>query len=173
MTSPIQAAVVARRAFIQRIGSLVLVAAILVTTACGGDSGGDKTTGPGPSVAGNYNLRTIDGDAPPVEVYHGPWFDGVNRRFYNQMVLVLRNGAINLDETDHWSMTFDADVTLDGKATRQTVTATGTYQIDDGDITLSTVDGGTPISGTIKKGNISVTMDVEGNKQFKAYSFTR
>ena len=171
MTSRLLAAVRVRRAFMERVGSLLLVAAVVATTACSGGDAGDKTTGPGSSVAGNYNLRTIDGDAPPVEVYHGPWFNG--RRFYNQMVLVMRNGVITLDETDRWTMTFDAQLSLDGVVSQETVAMMGTYEIDNGNITLSTFDGQTTIAGTLRKGRISMSMDVEDNKQFKLYSFTR
>src|SRR5215471_12473221 len=121
MTSQRRAAL-GRPARIHRVASLLLATALLMTVACGGDSAGDKATGPGPTtVEGNYNLRTIDGNRLPVEVYHGPWFDPVNRRFYNQRIISIKNGVINLDGTDRWAMTMDAQVTLDGATTQQTL----------------------------------------------------
>lgn len=173
MTSPTDAALHARRAFIRRSGSLLVATVLLVSGACAGDGGSNPATAPTTSVAGNYNLRTIDGNAPPAEVYHGPWFDGVNKRFYNQMILVVKGGVINLDETDRWAMTFNVQVTLDDVTTQQTLAVQGTYTMDNGEIVMSTFDGSAAIAGTIRKGTIALTMDVGGNKREKAYSFTR
>jgi len=93
-----------------------------VTIACGGNGGGDKTTGPTTkTVDGNYNLRTIDENQLPVEVYHGPWLDPVNTRFYNQRIVVVKSGVINLDATDGWAMKLGVQVTLDDVTTQQNV----------------------------------------------------
>jgi hypothetical protein len=172
MTSQRRAAF-ARTAFIHRIAPLLLATALLATIACGSNGGGDKTTGPTTTVEGNYNLRTVDGNRLPVEVYHGPWFDAANTRFYNQMILVVKNGVINLDDTDGWAMTMDVQMTLDAVTTQQTLAIMGTYEIDGDDIVLSAFDDETELAGTIKKGTISLTMDVGGSKRDKAYSFGR
>ena len=164
----------ARPARIHRVASLLLATALLVTIACGGNGGGDKTTGPSTTtVEGNYNLRTIDANQLPVEVYHGPWFDPVNTRFYNQRIVVVKNGVINLDDTDGWTMAFDVQVTLDDFTTQQTLSVSGSYQIDGEDIVFSTFDQDGQLSGTIKKGKISLTMDLAGSERDKAYSFAR
>jgi hypothetical protein len=162
-----------RPAFIRPVGSLLLVLGLLATIACGGDSGGDKTTGPTATVEGNYNLRSVEGNRLPVEVYHGPWFDGVNKRFYNQMILVVKNGVINLDDTDRWAMTLDVQMTLDAVTTQQTLAIMGSYEIDGEEILFSSFDDDTELAGTIKKGTISLSMDVGGSEREKAYSFTR
>ena len=163
-----------RTGLVHRVAPLLLAVALLAGVACGGNGGGDKTTGPATTtVEGNYNLRTVDGNRLPVEVYHGPWLDPVNTRFYNQMILVVKNGVINLDETDRWAMTLDVQMTLDAVTTQQTLAVMGTYEIDGDDILLSAFDGDTELSGTIRKGTISLTMDVGGSKRDKAYSFTR
>ena len=173
MTSQRRAAF-ARPARIHRVASLLLATALLVTIACGGNGGGDKTTGPTTTtVEGNYNLRTIDENQLPVEVYHGPWFDPVNTRFYNQRIVVVKNGVINLDETDRWAMTLDVQVTLDDVTTQQTWSVMGNYEIDGEDIELSAFDDGGEMTGSIKKGAISLTMDIAGSDREKAYSFKR
>ena len=164
----------ARPARIHRVASLLLATALLVTIACGGNGGGDKTTGPSTTtVEGNYNLRTIDANQLPVEVYHGPWFDPVNTRFYNQRIVVVKNGVINLDETDRWAMTLDVQVTLDDVTTQQTWSVMGNYEIDGEDIQLSAFDDGGEMTGSITKGTISLTMDIAGSDREKAYSFKR
>jgi hypothetical protein len=166
-------AAVARPAFIRPVVSRLLTLGLLATIACGGNGGGDKTAGPTATVEGNYNLLTVDGNRPPVEVYHGPWFDGVNKRFYNQRIIVVKNGVINLDDTDRWAMTLDVQVTLDAVTTQQTLAIMGSYEIDGDDILLSSFDVDAELAGTIRKGTISLSMDVGGSEREKAYSFTR
>jgi len=163
-----------RPARIHRVASLLLATALLVTIACGGNGGGDKTTGPTTkTVAGNYNLRTIDENQLPVEVYHGPWFDAANTRFYNQRIVAVKSGVINLDDTDRWTMTLDVQETLDDFTTQQTWSVMGSYEIDGEDIVLSAFDDAGELSGTIDKGKISLPMDVAGSDRIKAYSFAR
>ena len=172
MRSQIRAAL-ERPAFIRPVVSRLLTLGLLATVACGGNSGGDKTTGPTARIEGNYNLRNVDGNQPPVEVYHGPWFDGVNKRFYNQRIVVVKNGVINLDGTDRWAMTLDVQVTLDAVTTQQTWAIMGSYEIDGDEILLSSYDVDADLVGTIAKGTISLSMDIAGSEREKAYSFTR
>ena len=166
-------AALGRPAFIRPVVSRLLTLGLLATIACGGNGGGDKTTGPTATVEGNYNLLTVDGNRPPVEVYHGPWFDGVNKRFYNQRIILVKNGVINLDDTDRWAMTLDVQVTLDAVTTQQTLAIMGNYEIDGDEIQLSSFDVDGELAGTIKKGTISLSMDVGGSERAKSYSFTR
>ena len=163
-----------RPAFIRPVVSRLLTLGLLATIACGGNGGGDKSTGPKTAtVEGNYNLNSVDGNQLPVEVYHGPWFDGVKKRFYNQRIVVVKNGVINLDDTDRWAMTFDVQVTLDNVTTQQTWSIMGSYEIDGDEILLSAFDVDAELSGTINKGRISLTMDLAGSEREKAYSFMR
>jgi len=173
MTSQ-QRAAFARPARIHRVASLLLATALLVTIACGGNGGGDKATGPKTTtVEGNYNLRTIDANQLPVEVYHGPWLDPANTRFYNQRIVVVKSGVINLDATDSWSMKLSVQVTLDDVTTQQTWSVAGSYAINGEDIVFSAADDGGEVSGTINKGTISLSMDLAGSERVKAYSFAR
>ena len=80
---------------------------------------------------------------------------------------------INLDDTDRWAMTLDVQVTLDDVTTQQTWSVMGNYQIDGEDIVLSGFDDGGELTGNIKKGTISLTMDVAGSEREKAYTFKR
>ena len=167
-------AALARPARIHRVASLLLATALFVTIACGGNGGGDKTTGPATNtVEGNYNLRTIDENQLPVEVYHGPWFDPVNTRFYNQRIVSVKRGVINLDDTDRWAMTLDVQVTLDDITTQQTWSVRGNYEIDGEEIQLAAFDDAGEMTGSFKKGTISLTMDIAGSEREKAYSFRR
>ena len=161
-----------RPAFIRPVVSRLLTLGLLATIACGGN-GGDKATGPTATVEGHYNLRNVDGNQLPVEVYHGPWFDGVKKRFYNQRIVVVKSGVINLDDTDGWAMTLDVQVTLDAVTTQQTWAIMGSYEIDGDEILLSSYDVDAELVGTIRKGTISLSMDPAGSEREKSYSFTR
>jgi hypothetical protein len=172
MTSPVFAATT-RRAAIQRITTRLFATALLAIGGCSSGGAADKTTGPTKTVAGNYSLRTIDATQPPVEVYHGPYFDSVNKRFYNQMVLLVKSGAIELDATDHWTMTLDAQITADDVPSQQQIAVSGQYSIDGDQIVLAMDGQNVPLSGTIMKGKISLTMDFGGNKRFRDYAFIR
>jgi hypothetical protein len=173
MTAHTIAAALARRATIQRVATRLLATVVLTIAGCSSSGGADGATGPTKTPAGNYRLETIDATQPPVEVYHGPWFDSVNKRFYNQMVLLVNDGTITLDAAGRWSMTLGARVTLDGATSPQQIDVAGQYTIDGDQITL-TMDGQNgSLSGSITKGTISLTMDFGGNKRFKAYAFTR
>ena len=153
----------------------VMVMAVIAIAACS-NGGADKTTGPGPakSVAGSYALKTIDAARPPAEVYHGPWFDSANKRFYNQMVMLVKSGAVELDGDGGWVMTLDAEITLDGAAPlQQQVQVNGQYTIAGDQITLQMAGSGGALPGTIQQRTISLSMDMGGNKRFKAYAFTK
>jgi hypothetical protein len=69
-------------------------------------------------------------------------------------------------------MTLDVQVTLD-VTTQQTLAIMGNYEIDGDEILLSSFDDNGELTGTIKKGTISLSMDVGGSEREKAYSFTR
>lgn len=173
MTSPTIAAVVARRAVIQRNAMRMLAMTLLAVAGCS-NGGTDGTTAPKKDpVAGTYSLRTIDATRPPVEVYHGPWFDSANRRFYNQMVMLITDGRITLDAPDRWSLTLAAQLTLDGAPSQQQIAASGSYTVDGDQVTL-TMDGADgSLAATLRNGTISLTTDMNGNKRFKAYAFAR
>ena len=173
MTFPTFGAAIPRRAAIHGIASRLLATALLAIAGCSSGGAADKTTGPAKTVAGNYSLQTIDATRPPVEVYHGPYFDSVNQRFYEQMILLVKGGAITLDATDGWSMNLDGQVTADGKTSQQQIAVSGQYTIDGDQISLAMAGQNAPLTGTIDKGTISLTMDFGGNKRFKAYAFTR
>ena len=172
MRSQIRAAL-ERPAFIRPVISRLLTLGLLATVACGGNGGGDKTTGPTARVEGDYNLQNVDGNRLPVEIYHGPWFDGVKRRFYNQRIVAVKKGVINLDDTDGWAMTLDVQVTLDAVTTQETWAIMGSYEIDGDEILLSSYDIDADLVGTITKGTISLSMDPAGSEREKAYRFTR
>jgi len=141
---------------------------------CGGD--GDSTTAPQPNKdpKGLYDLQTIDNAALPQEVYHGPYFDPATTRFYNQMVLLVKRGSVNLIEGNRWAMTLDIDQSLDDVHRGTTFYADGTYEVNGTDIVLKpTTKNLTEIGGTLDRGTISFSMMFNGSKREKAFTFKR
>src|SRR5687768_3722599 len=75
--------------------TVLLVGATLAVTACAGDS---SSTGPSTAKpVGAYELRQVDGNAVPAKIYHGPYFDAATPHFYNQLIVEVTQGTIELD----------------------------------------------------------------------------
>lgn len=173
MTSMTFAALGARRAAIAKRAAVLLVATI-IAVGCGGDSG--SATAPDNQPAdpkGLYELRTIDSAVLPGEVYHGPYFDPKTTRFYNQMVLLVTRGSVNLIAGNRWAMTLDIKTTADGKEGATSFYADGTYELQGSDIVFNAETGNlSQVAGTLDRGAISVAIAFNGSKD-RALNFRR
>jgi hypothetical protein len=165
-----------RRASI-KFASFLVAVGLAAGTGCAGSSSGDSDspTSPKPTdPKGLYDLRTIDDAALPQEVYHGPWFDAQNQRFYNQMVLSVTSGQINVIANNRWAMTLNITQTLDGQKRTTSFYADGTYELDGSDIILNPETGNlSQIGGTIERGTVSFSMEFNGSNRPKAFAFKR
>lgn len=170
MTNTRSAAPRVRRASIQGLSALVL-AATLTLGACGGDGGG--STGPKSNTpTGRYALRSIDGTLPG-EIYHGPWFDGVARRFYNQRVVVVDSGNVELSKDYTWSMVLYAKQTLDDAHSTGVFQFEGTYEIEGSGIAFMATGANGATYGTIEGGAIGISLDIAGSERNRAYTFRK
>jgi len=169
----------ARRAVIQKLATLIVSAAFVTITACGGDSPTapneeNPTPKPNTNPTGTYVLRTVDGDKLPVEVYHGPYFDAPNQRFYNQYVVQVTDGEIELLKGNTWRITLNFKYTADGKPGGGSFTSNGSYEIDGGNIALNGADEGMPgFEGTFSRGAIGLDLEYGNNKRVLTYSFQK
>ena len=147
----------------------------MIAVGCGGDS--DSATAPDnptPDPKGLYDLRTIDSGVLPGEIYHGPYFDPKTTRFYNQMVLLVTRGSVNLIANNRWAMTLDIKTSLDGKEGASTFYADGTYELQGNDIVFKPeTDNLSQVAGTLDRGAISVAIAFNGSKKEKALNFRR
>lgn len=114
------------------IGLFALVA------ACGG--GDDGITDP-PSIAGTYNLVTMDGESPPVVVFDQPGF---------KVEILSGNFVLAADKTFTTTVVFR--LTEDGQTSTESESFGGTYAVtgstvafaySDGDSDSATLDGNT------------------------------
>ena len=90
----------------------VLGAALLGFSACGGA----EPTGPGNGgkVVGTYVLELIDDEEPPYRVYHDSYLDPETGIFYNQFVMEVRSGYIELRENESFYLSLQLRLTADG-----------------------------------------------------------
>ena len=107
---------------VRRLIAVLIVAGIAVggTWACGGDS-----TSPS-SVAGTYNLQTIDGQSLPFVIFQ----DGADK---NEVMSGFER--LNSDGTFSQSMTFR--LTEGGQVSTETETADGSWRQSESAITLT------------------------------------
>jgi len=163
----------ARRALI----AATVASALVVPAGCSSGAGGDKTTGPttGPvPTTGMYTLRTIDNSKLPGEIYHGPYFDDAAKRFYNQMIVSVKDGFLSLNAGNRWILTFDATVTQDGKVGTGTYYDEGRYEIRDSEIQLiSNSAGVAPVIGTLSRNGLTFDADFMKRERLQSFGFTR
>jgi len=177
MTNTTSAAHSARRAVISRRVSILFAAATVALAACGGDSA--APTAPGNTTTNNadpkglYDLRTIDNASLPGEIYHGPYFDPATTRFYNQMVLLVTRGSVNIIANNRWAMTLDIKTTMDDKQGATTFYADGTYELQGKDIVFTPVNGDlSEVRGTLDRGAISFSIAFNKSRE-RAFTFKR
>lgn len=103
-----------------RLGAGAVFLSVLAG-ACGGDSGTDPTV----SVAGTYNLSTVNGSAPPVTL--------VSLTNYS---LRVTRGNLTIGANNTWSNSTTLEETEDGQTTTETLTCTGTYTRNGPSLTL-------------------------------------
>src|SRR5262245_9168850 len=100
-----------RRAAPVPLATLVLAGTLASSTACSSD----QSTGPNGSPVGRYTLSQVDRASLPATIHRGPWFDAANNHFYNQLLLAVSAGTLELKADDHFSLSFDLEITADGQ----------------------------------------------------------
>lgn len=115
---------------------LALLGLVTAATACG-----DKDPGEPISIAGTYQLQSVNGQSPPVTVAEDPGFK----------VEVL-SGNFILAGNGNFTTTVDFRFTVSGEVTTDSDTYPGTYSVsgstvtfkyDDGDTETATISGNT------------------------------
>ena len=99
----------------------------LAAAACGG---GDDGINEPVSIAGTYNLQTIDGEAPPVVVYEEPGFK-----------VEITSGNFILAASGSFSTTVVWRLTEDNVVTTETETFLGTYTVNGPTVNFAYSDG--------------------------------
>ena len=147
--------------------------AIAIALGCAPNS--DSSSGPEQvDPRGMYELEAINLVWLPSKAYHGPYFDPVTTRFYNQQIVMVNRGSINLLNNGNWAITMDLTITRDGVVSTKAYYADGTYDIVGDELRLTTRTGSTGAAiGTIGDGTLSLTLDLLGAKTTRTYDFGR
>lgn len=146
------------------------LAAALITTGCSG--GG--STGPGPGAAGNYVLKNVDLEPPPVTIHHGPWLDPATVTFWNLFHYEITGAVLELDGDDRFILTFDWSVIADGEPFGGTVSSEGFYEVDGDEIRLTSDDETLgPSVGTIAGRAITFEVDIMNKGAPRDFVFQR
>ena len=162
-----------RRPWVALIAIACAWIAIAIALGCAPSS--DSSTSPEQTdPRGMYQLEAINFVTLPSKAYHGPYFDPVTTRFYNQQIVMVNRGSINLLNNGNWAIAMDLTITRDGVVSTKAYYADGTYEIDGDELRLATRNGttGTAI-GTIGDGSLSLTLDLLGAKTTRTYDFGR
>lgn len=116
---------------------LATIAVLGLVAACGGGDGINDPV----SIAGTYNLETIDGQAPPVVVFEEP---GLKVEIVSGNFILNANGSFTT--TIGWRITEGTQVSTDSETFPGTYTVTGStvnFAYSDGDTDSATLAGNT------------------------------
>lgn len=123
--------------------AVTLALCALALAACGG---GDKSTGPGGSIAGTYTMQTVNGSAPPVTIFQV----GTDK-------VEVTGGSVTMNADNTFSGVTSIRETSGGEALPvETFTCTGTYTRSGSAVTFTepeTDDCGGSYPGTWSNGN--------------------
>src|SRR5262249_11997967 len=120
--------------------------AVLLSAAMLGACAGDPSTSPSSksqNLAGTYALRQVDGEAVPVVIHDGLYYDATNNHLYLLLVVTVSDGAIEMDDQGNIDVWFDVDVWGDGAIWRRHIETAGTYTTNGSQVTVYV--GGQPI----------------------------
>ena len=153
------------------LAALVVAAAFAVT----GCAGSDSSTGPSTRTpAGAYELRQVDGNAIPAKIYHGPYFDAATPHFYNQLIVEVTQGTIELDADGRFRIELGYRFNGDGKIAVNALKDEGDYQVQGGEIQFQSDDGG-QYAATLQDGTIDLPLanTLKKEQPIVRYSFRR
>jgi hypothetical protein len=116
----------------------------------------------------------VDGNAIPAKIYHGPYFDAATPHFYNQLIVEVTQGTIELDEDGRFRIELGYRFNGDGQIAVSELEDEGDYQIQGGEIQFESDDGG-QYSATLQDGTINLALPntLKEEQPIVRYSFRR
>ena len=96
--------------------SLVFATATATFAGASGCGSGSPTTAPnGGTVTGTYTLEYVEDEELPGAIHRGAWLDPATGIFYNNFVVELTNGYIELRENETFYMALQVRIQADGQ----------------------------------------------------------
>jgi hypothetical protein len=158
-----------RRSRITRSTRLLVAAAVIGATACGGDSG----TTPSKPLAGVYSLEKVARLAVPVEVYEGPFYHAADQRSYDDFIVIVIGGFLELTAEGGYRTTLNYRAIKDGEEEIGSLRAWGVYTVADDEIFFQRDNGTDFGAGKVESGAVVLSLDVVGKGVPKPYTFVR
>ena len=158
-----------RRSSITRSTRLLVAVAVIGATACGGDSG----TTPSRPLAGVYSLEKVARIAVPVEVYEGPFYHATDQRSYDDFIVIMIGGFLELTAEGGYRTTLNYTAMKDGVEEIGSLRAWGVYTVAGDEIFLQRDNGVDFGAGRVERGTVVLSMDVIGKGVPKPYTFAR
>jgi len=121
------------------IFSKALLRSALVATAFLGIAGcsSDGPTSPGGGkVTGTWILEDIDDDELPVAVHRGPFLDPNTGIFFNNYVLRVSSGYLEIRENETFYLVFQLRVEADGQTAAGSMELEGEWDLVDDEVVL-------------------------------------
>ncbi len=110
-------------------------AMLLTVSACGSDSP-TAPSGNSGKVTGTWVLETVDDEEPPVAVHRGPWLDPQTGVFYNNLVLRVTAGYVEIRENESFYMALFYRVEGDGQVADGTLEYEGEWDLVGNEVVL-------------------------------------
>jgi hypothetical protein len=166
MTVTNRAVVRSRR--LTKIAALA-VTVVAVAAACGGDSSTSPTINP----AGVYTLERVEQTSVPVQVYRGPYYHQNDARMYQEFIVTITGGTLQLDAAGTYHTTLNYRAMKDGVEEVSSIRAWGTYTVRGSEISLVRDNGVDTGDGTVATGSVTLALDVVDKGATKAYMFVK
>jgi hypothetical protein len=112
----------------------MFAAAFLVLSACGADA--PTSPGSGGKVTGTWVLEDIDDEELPVAVHRGPYLDPNTGAFFNNYVLRISSGYLEIRENETFYLVFQIRIEADGQTAAGNMELEGEWDLVNDEVVL-------------------------------------
>jgi len=165
MTSVLSAEPRRGRRWALAAGAVLVSAALMGTTACGG---GDSVTGPRSDPTGIYGLIAFNNQQAPVVIYNGPYYDPATNYTYDPFIIQVTGGEISLNDDGTFLLAMDLLLSANGRDVPQTMHIEGEYEARGSKVTLYDADDN-PLVAQLKNGELSLPLGIRGKNGYAVF----
>jgi hypothetical protein len=146
--------------------SFIMAAAFLGIPACGG-GGGPTEPNRGGLVTGTYTLEQIDDEELPVAIHRGAYRDPDTGEFWNNFLVEVKGGYIELREDETFYISFNIRVNADGQTGETVIEMEGEWDEIRDEVVLRIKAPFTTITSLEREGNkLHTDLDVGFGEEF-------
>lgn len=133
----------AHRSLTRLMRSLIFATASAIFIGASGCGSGSPTTAPnGGKVTGTYTLEYVEDEELPVAIHRGAWLDPATGIFYNNFIVEITNGYMELRENETFYLALQVRIQADGQEARTTLQFEGEWDEVKDQIVLRVAGGG-------------------------------